>query len=109
MNKKLLIMIFIPFLFIGCYIKFKTALVKEKPDEIEMKLLNTAKTLFDQGEYKSARDLCSLFIISYPLSDNKEDVQFLLASALMKSGLYKEAQYEYETILRNYPQTSKKK
>jgi poly-beta-1,6-N-acetyl-D-glucosamine N-deacetylase len=108
MSKKLLIMIFIPFLFIGCYIQFKTGLVKKKPNEIEMKLLNTAKILFDQGEYKSVRDLCSLFIISYPLSDNKEEVQFLLASALLKSGLYKEAQYEYETFLKNYPQTSRK-
>ncbi|MBU1627048.1 outer membrane protein assembly factor BamD, partial [bacterium] len=102
----ILILLFTVFSLSGCLL-LKKDFVKKKEENQEKKLLEAAKTLFERGKYKNVRDICSLFILSYPLSSLKEDVQYLLAQSFFMEGSYKKAEYEYEMFLRNYPDTSR--
>jgi len=91
----------------GCILKGFHRPDKDSTD-LERKMFDTALTLYERGEYKSARDLCSLHILSYPLSEYKEEVQYLLAKTLLKEGLYKKAEYEFKMYLRNFPATRRR-
>jgi len=102
LKKNIWVLCLIAFLtssFSGCfYYKSHTRHVIDE----EKKILDTAQSMCDHGEYKNARDLLSLYILSHPMGKYKETVQYLLALSFFEQGLYEKAEYEFEMFLRNY-------
>jgi len=58
--------------------------------------------LYDQKDYKSAKDGFDFYIKKYPKSDNTDNAQFWIGEIYYTRKWYEKAILEYQKVIENY-------
>lgn len=68
---------------------------------------DTAKKMFDDGDYEGARIQFENFINKYPDSDNVDNARFWIADSYYVEKWFEKAILEYQKVLEDYPKSNK--
>jgi len=80
-------------------------LVKKEPTEKDV--YQSAKAVFDKGNFDIARQEFQSFLDKYPKSGNADNAQFWIGETYYREKWYEKAILEYQKVIENYPKGNK--
>ncbi|HXX58380.1 MAG TPA: tol-pal system protein YbgF [Thermodesulfovibrionales bacterium] len=81
--------------------------VPEEIDDDPVKAYETAYSLFEEKEYREARDRFAAFLKKFPKDSRAENAQFWIAESYFAEKNYEDAILAYESMIKSYPQSKK--
>jgi len=78
-----------------------------KATATDQAMYTAAKTYYDQGRMKEAREGFEKFLKAYPKSKNADNAQFWIGETYYKQKWYEKAILEYQKVIENYPKDNK--
>jgi tol-pal system protein YbgF len=78
---------------------------KHKPTEEEA--YQSAKQVYDKGDYNAAREGFQKFIKEFPKSKNVDNAQFWIGETYYREKWYEKAILEYQKVIEKYPKGNK--
>ncbi len=79
--------------------------VKKEPTEKDV--YQSAKAVFDKGDFDGARQGFQDFLGKYPKSGNADNAQFWIGETYYREKWYEKAILEYQKVIENYPKGNK--